>query len=98
MNDGNMFEGLKDLDADDEVESEAERIARDKFRTRRETIPERKIRGSDETIHTFSLRCRVTASNVFVRFCNERRLSYREGFDLVADMIAERVSDGKSMN
>jgi hypothetical protein len=29
----------------------------------------------------------VKASNTFVAFCNRRRLTYREGFDVVAEML-----------
>jgi hypothetical protein len=88
MNDsGSIFEGLRDRDA--EIENQQEKAARDKFRTRRETIPVRKVRGSEETIHTFSIRCRVSASNVFVRFCNERRMTYREGMDFIAAYLED---------
>jgi hypothetical protein len=84
MNEGGLFQGLKD-----ESEGAGQDSVRDQFRTRREVIPERRNRGSDDTIHTFSLRCRVISSNVFVRFCNERRLTYREGFDLVAELLTK---------
>jgi hypothetical protein len=60
---------------------------REEFITKRELMPIRKNRGSDETQHTFSARVMVKASNTFVAFCNRRRLTYREGFDVVAEML-----------
>lgn len=44
-------------------------------------------RGTDETIHTFTIRCRVEASNRFVEWCEDNRLSYREGFDELVALL-----------
>jgi hypothetical protein len=86
VTDSSLFEGLRD-----EVEdtSPTKDIIRDQFRMRREVVPVRKNRGSDDTIHTFSMRCRVTTSNRFVEWCNEERLTYREGFDRLMELLAK---------
>jgi hypothetical protein len=47
-------------------------------------------RGTEDTIHQFTMRVRIKASNRFVRWCERERLSYREGFDrLVAHLDEE---------
>jgi hypothetical protein len=67
----------------------------EQFFTRREVVRARKTRGTDESQHTFSIRCRVVSSNRFIRFCNARRLTYREGFDLVAELLEKLERDGQ---
>ena len=86
MTDSSLFEGLRD---EAEITGPAKDSIRDQFRTRREVVPVRKNRGSDDTIHTFSMRCRVTTSNRFVEWCNEERLTYREGFDRLMELLAK---------
>jgi hypothetical protein len=77
-----MFPGLDRIDADAE---RAERDAREEFVVRREPKLERRDdRGTADAVHTLSIRCRITASNAFIRYCKRNRLSYREGFDAVA--------------
>ena len=46
-------------------------------------------RGTEDTIHQFTMRVRVKASNRFVRWCERERLSYREGFDRLVAHLAE---------
>lgn len=46
-------------------------------------VPIKRQRGTEDSVHQFTMRVRVRAWNRFVLFCEERRLSYREGFDLI---------------
>jgi hypothetical protein len=61
-----------------------------------EVEPLKRERGAgDEAVHTFTLRCRVEASNEFVAFCIAEKLTYREGMDVVAQMLRERQAKPK---
>lgn len=46
--------------------------------------------AGDDPVHTFTLRCRVEASNEFVAFCIAEKITYREGMDAVAEMLRAR--------
>ena len=44
-------------------------------------------RGTDRTVHQFTMRVRVADSNRFVQWCVDNRLSYREGFEQIVGML-----------
>ena len=47
----------------------------------------KRVRGTEKTVHQFTMRVTVSASNKFVLWCERHRLSYREGFEkLVAHL------------
>ncbi len=46
-------------------------------------------RGTDRTVHQFTMRVRVADSNRFVQWCVDNRLSYREGFEQVVELLAK---------
>jgi hypothetical protein len=46
-------------------------------------------RGTDRTVHQFTMRVAVKDSNEFVLWCESERLSYREGFERLVAMIPE---------
>jgi hypothetical protein len=48
----------------------------------------KRTRGTERTVHQFTMRVRVTDSNRFVKFCESERLSYREGFEKLMDLLA----------
>lgn len=70
---------MKDLDRS------ADRMG---FTSRREPeVAIKRQRGTDDAVHQFTMRVRVRASNKFVAWCEEERLSYREGFDKLVEFI-----------
>src|SRR4028119_708400 len=45
-------------------------------------------RGTDRTVHQFTMRVRVADSNRFVQWCVDNRLSYREGCGQIGGIVA----------
>lgn len=60
----------------------------------RRSAPEvavKRQRGTEKTVHQFTMRVAVASSNKFVLWCEKHRLSYREGFD----RLVETLDDAK---
>lgn len=47
----------------------------------------KRLRGTDKTVHTFTMRATVRSTNRFATWCERHRLSYREGFDLLIPFV-----------
>jgi hypothetical protein len=60
---------------------------REQFSRRIEVEPRKRQRGTEEAVHSFTMRVRVEASNRFVDWCERERISYREGFDRLMALI-----------
>lgn len=50
-------------------------------------IAVKRQRGTEKTVHQFTMRVAVASSNKFVLWCEKHRLSYREGFDRVVELL-----------
>ena len=49
---------------------------REQFSRRIEVEPRKRQRGTEEAVHSFTMRVRVEASNRFVDWCERERISY----------------------
>jgi hypothetical protein len=93
MSESKRFIGFADLvDTPEEgraVVADLDRVAERRGFVSRQApeVAIKRQRGTDDTIHQFTMRVRVKASNEFVRYCEKNRLSYREGFDLLVSRL-----------
>lgn len=56
----------------------------------RPSMPEvavKRQRGTARTVHQFTMRVEVQASNRFVMWCEKHRLNYREAFNMLVDQL-----------
>jgi hypothetical protein len=71
--------------------TQIDRIAERQGFTSREApeVAIKRQRGTERTVHQFTMRVAVKDSNAFVLWCEAERLSYREAFEQLVAMIPE---------
>jgi hypothetical protein len=79
--------GFKD-DPAPEQERKPRGKAVETFTTKRELEPVYRERGTDLSMRSFSIRVHTKSANEFVDWCNRARLTYREGFDQLVELIS----------
>jgi hypothetical protein len=57
------------------------------FVERNPVVPRKRRRPVDEPTHSFTARVSVRSANAFIEWCERERISYREGFDRLVDLI-----------
>jgi len=62
---------------------------REAFSRRIEVEPKKRTRGTEDRVHSFTMRVTVKASNKLIDFCEKNNLSYRQAFDLMVDKLPE---------
>jgi hypothetical protein len=57
------------------------------FVERNPVTPRKRRKGVDEPTHSFTARVTVRSANAFIEWCEQERMSYREGFDRLVGLI-----------
>jgi hypothetical protein len=57
------------------------------FIDRNPIVPRKRRKPVDEPTHSFTARVSVRAANKFIEWCEQERISYREGFDRLVALI-----------
>ncbi|WP_046869333.1 hypothetical protein [Microvirga massiliensis] len=52
-------------------------------------MPMRRRKQVDEPTMSFTARVSIRSGNAFIEWCHEERISYREGFDYLMDLLAK---------
>ena len=62
------------------------------FIDRNPVVPRKRRKPVDEPTYSFTARVSVRAANRFIEWCEQERISYREGFDRLVDLIGKDQS------
>jgi hypothetical protein len=62
------------------------------FTDRNPVVPRKRRKPVDEPTYSFTARVSVRAANRFIEWCEQERISYREGFDRLVDLIGKDQS------
>jgi hypothetical protein len=57
------------------------------FVERNPAVPRKRRKPVDEPTHSFTARVSVRSANRFIEWCEQERISYREGFDRLVGLI-----------
>ena len=57
------------------------------FVERNPIVPRKRRKPVDEPTHSFTARVSVRSANRFIEWCEQERISYREGFDRLVALI-----------
>ena len=57
------------------------------FVERNPLVPRKRRKPVDEPTHSFTARVSVRSANRFIEWCEQERISYREGFDRLVALI-----------
>jgi hypothetical protein len=57
------------------------------FVERNPVVPRKRRKPVDEPTHSFTARVSIRSANAFIEWCERERISYREGFDRLVDLI-----------
>jgi hypothetical protein len=74
--------------ADDALLRKADEVGeRNGFVSRVPEVAKKRQRGTSRDVHQFTMRVCIGDSNRFLEWCEARRLSYREGFQILVDLL-----------
>ena len=98
MSTGNtdFFGGLKGIrEIPAEVERQAVKLSDDQGFTLRQPMrePPKRKRGTALQLHNFTMRLHMDDMDRFIRWCEQEKLAYREGFQRLVGSISPDISD-----
>lgn len=84
-----FFGGRKSKrDIPQEIQREVIERTDDRFPDRTpHRLPPKRRRGTTEQLHNFTMRLSINDAEKFIRWCEDERLSYREGFAKLVGLI-----------
>ena len=88
-----FFSGLKGVrEIPQELEQQAVRLSDEQGFTLRQPMrdPPKRRRGTALQLHNFTMRLHVDDMERFIRYCEDNRIAYREGFQ----RLTAQISDG----